>query len=229
MVQLLGQESAWKMQVCTCDSLHRFLWMVNSRSKLVQSVCVALLHMKVDMYCCTLQLINFYVFFILWYINFTIFNVGEFERIEFAFIKFLSVWHACIQNLFTLLHQVCVKKYCNSIFLCYGKWSLRSLDFLHITAEKITSRSRTSLVQVAGQCPRWSAHWRQWRYNRSGYSRVKTNMFALFIVMEEKEKQLKEGDLKLLVGCLVLCYHRELSDIFTKKKNNKKKSSFYLS
>lgn len=41
-------------------------------------------------------------------------------------------------------------------------------------------------------------------------------MFALSIVMEEK--QLKEGDLKILVGCLMLCYHRELSDIFTKKK-----------
>jgi len=40
-------------------------------------------------------------------------------------------------------------------------------------------------------------------------------VFALLIVIEEK--QLKEGDLGILVGCLVLCY-RELSDIFTKIK-----------
>lgn len=39
---------------------------------------------------------------------------------------------------------------------------------------------------------------------------------ALLVVIEEK--QLKEGYLWLLVGCLMLCYYRESSDTFTKIK-----------
>ena len=41
-------------------------------------------------------------------------------------------------------------------------------------------------------------------------------MFALLIVIEEK--QLKEDDLGILVGCLMLGYRRELSDTYTKIK-----------